>query len=206
MPTATGAYATTAAVKSRLGITDATDDTLIGTIVDQVNQYIESPQGTGRILAPIASTVYLIDGDGTNELYFPRGIRAVTALAIGDYTGDTRDSIVATDYFLRPLEQEREPGWPAMWLILSDRPSGTHKTFPVGFETVSLTCTAGWAAIPDDITDVALTMAVRAWHARQSGQADIVGNDETGAPLVSRFLSSRDRETLRKYRVIVPPG
>jgi len=206
MPTATGAYATTAAVKSRLGITDVTDDTLLGTICDQVNQYIESPQGAGRILAPISSATYLIDGDGSSRLYFPRGIRAVSALSVGDYTGDTRDAVASGDYFLRPLEQDREPGWPAMWLYLSDHPIGSRRTFPVGFETVSLTCTAGWPAIPDDITDVALTMAVRAWHARQSGQTDIVGTDETGAPVVSRFVSSRDRETLKKYRRLVPPG
>ena len=40
-------------------------------------------------------------------------------------------------------------------------------------------------------------MVVRAWHARQSGQTDIVGNDETGAPIVSRYLSARDRDTLQ---------
>jgi hypothetical protein len=201
MPTATGAYATTAAVKARLGIADTTDDTLIGTFCDQVNQFIESPHGCGRILAPINSATYLVDGTGLRRLYFPRGLRAVTALAIGDFTGDDRDTIADTDYFLRPLAQDRTPGWPALWLELSDRPAGDHRIFPVGHETVSITATAGWAAIPDDITDVALTTVVRAWHGRQSGQADIVGNDETGSPLVSRFVAPYHWGAIKAYRV-----
>lgn len=206
MATATGAYATAAAVKARLGIGsgDTTDDTLIGTICDQINQFIESPQGTGRILAPINSTTYLIDGDGSRRLYFPRGIRAITDLQIGAYTGATKDVIAATDYYLRPLAQDRKPGWPAMYVELSDRPAGSYRTFPEGYETVSMTCTAGWAAIPDDITDVALTTAVRAWHARQSGQADLVGTDETGEPLVSRYVAGFHWATLKAYRLKQP--
>jgi hypothetical protein len=201
--TATGAYATTALVKARLGVAtlDTTDDALIGSIVDQVNQFIESPEGCGRILAPITSATYLADGDGMRRLYFPRGLRSVTELKIGDYTGDTLDVIAATDYFLRPLAQDRKPGWPAMWIELSDRPAGAHTVFAKGFETVSITATSGWAAIPDDIIDVALTTCVRAWHARQSGQADIVGNDETGAPLVSRYVAGFHWSTIRAYRI-----
>lgn len=207
MATATGAYATTALVKARLlaaGVTDTADDTLIGTIVDQVNQFIESPYGTGRILAPISSATYLLDGDGSSMLYFPKGIRAITSLSIGDFTADTLDTLVSTDYYLRPLVQDRHPGWPAMYVQLSDKPTGTHRVFAKGFETVSMTCTAGWAAIPDDIIDVALTTAVRAWHARQSGQADIVGFSDTGEPLVSRYVAPFHWKAIQAYRLRRP--
>ena len=204
--TAVGTYATASGVKSRLGITDTTDDTLIGLIADQVNMYIEGPEGTGRILAPISSATYLLDGNDSRRLYFPKGIRAITELKVGDFTGDTLDTLAAGDYFIRPLAQDRDPGWPAMWVIISNRPAGAHRYFPDGYENVSMTCTAGWAAMPDDIIDVALTTAVRAWRARQTGQADVVGSDDMGQPVVSRYLSSRDRETLKKYRVITGPG
>jgi hypothetical protein len=207
MATATGTYATAALLKARLfaaGVTDTTDDTLIGTICDQVNAFIEGPFGCRRILAPITSATYLIDGNDRTSLYFPRGIRAITALAIGDYTGDTLDTLAATDYFIRPLEQDRTPGWPAEWIVLSDLPAGEHSVFHAGFETVSVTCTSGWAAIPDDIIDVALTTATRAWHARQNGQADIIGNDDTGAPLVSRFVAPFHWGTIKAYRARRP--
>lgn len=207
MTTATGAYATTAGLKARLfaaGVTDTADDTLMGTICDQVNAFIEGPFGCGRIIAPISSATYLLDGDGMSRFYFPKGIRAITDLSIGDFTSDTRDALVTTDYFLRPLVQDRIPGWPAFWIILGDHRTGFHGVFHQGFETISLTCTAGWAAIPDDLTDVALTTATRAWHARQSGQADIVGNDDTGAPIVSRFVAPFHWGSIKAYRVKQP--
>lgn len=50
MATAIGAYATLAAAKARLKITDASDDALIQSFCDQVNGWIESK--TGRVLAP----------------------------------------------------------------------------------------------------------------------------------------------------------
>lgn len=215
MTSAIGAYATTAGLKARLfpaGVTDTADDTLMGTICDQVNGWIESPPGhkglggTGRVIAPISSATYVLDGTGLSYIYFPKGIRAVTVLTIGDTTGDTLDTVTAGDIFLRPLDHERSPGWPAFYLYLSDVPVSTvvRRTFPRARNNVSLTCTAGWTAIPDELTDVALTTATRAWHARQSGQADIVGNDDTGAPLVSRFVAPFHWATIHAYRVKQP--
>ena len=37
-----------------------------------------------------------------------------------------------------------------------------------------------------------------------AGQADIIGNDDTGAPLVSRFVAPHHRDILRAYRPLVP--
>lgn len=213
MATAIGAYATTALVKARLlapGVTDTADDTLVGTICDQVNGWIESPPGhkglggTGRVIAPISSATYLLDGDGSSWFHFPKGIRAITALSVGRYTGATLELLAATDYYLRPLVQDRAPGWPAMWVQLSDHPAGLHHSFHAGRETISMTCTAGWAAIPDEITDVAVTTAVRAWHARMNGQADIVGSTDTGEPLVSRYVSPFHWGIIQAYRVKQP--
>jgi len=311
MTTAIGSYATLAAVKARLsGSFDSTDDTLLGTLCDQVNQFIESPQGTGRVLAPrpvgsgvasaneiqsvtlaksggnvtgghwtltfdgstttdlawnisgadlqvalrllptinganvtvtgdgpyavefigdlagvdqplmtsdataltvapctatvaLVSTpqdaLYYFDGDGSRTLWLD--VRAVSEVAVATQTGGSYTVLAATDYFLRPLPQDRAPGWPATRIELSDLSS---TWFYRGYSTVRIKAVTGWPAIPDDITDLACTMVVRAWHARQSGQTDIVGNDETGAPIVSRYISARDRDTLKAYRVAPP--
>lgn len=206
MTTATGTYATTATVKARLGIadTDTDDDDLLDTICDQVNQFIESPQGCGRIVAPVASATYVADGNGLTRLYVPRGIRTLSALSLGDFTGDDLDLLDPGDYLLRPTTHDRTPGWPAEWIVLSDRATGSHSRFAAGFGTVSYTATTGWDAIPDDLVDAALTTAVRAWHARQSGQADVVGSDETGAPVVSRYVAPFHWTTIRAYRVKQP--
>lgn len=205
MATAIGAYATAAGLKARLfndGTTVTADDTVLGTVCDQVNQYIET--FTGRVLAPVTSADYLLDvPQPTTRLHFPRGFRAVSAVSVGDYTGATRVALASSDYFIRPAVHNRRPGWPATWLHLSDACT-TRSYFPEGFDIVKVTATTGWDAIPDDITDVALTAATRAWHSLQAGQQDIVGTDEMGRPLVSRFFSARDLGTLRTYSVDIP--
>lgn len=206
MTTAVGSYAVGSAVKVRAGITDNTDDTLIGLLCDEVNAYIE--QTTQRILAPISGTATLYyDGDGSNRLYLPvtasgdypfiGGLRTIATLQLAQYTGAAYETIASTDYFMRGKSQ---PAAPFDWLYMSDYPAGSYYSFPKGFATVKITSTAaGWAAIPDDVIDVAEVLATKLWYARTSGQADIVGVDETGAPVVSRMLSMRDRNTLRAY-------
>jgi len=205
--TAIGSYATGSALKTRAGITDSTDDTLLGLICDQVNQYIESR--TGRVIAPISGTaIYYYDGDGDTSLFLPLpvsaapigGLRSIALLEFAAYTGAAYETIVAGDYFLR---QRVGMTGPYERLVMSDVPTGSYSAFPRGRNTVRATSsTAGWAAIPDDITDVALTAATRAWFARQSGQQDIVGSDELGQPLISRFFSARDFGTLRAYSLV----
>lgn len=202
MTTATGSYATAAALKTRLGIADTTDDTVLGSVCDQVNQYIET--FTGRVLAPVTSGTVTLDGDGTRRLSYPRGIRAVSLLEFADYTGGDYQTVPSTQYFLRPSAADLRPGWPYTRIEFTDNPTGTFSSFPKGYDTVRMTATTGWAAIPDDITEVALTAAARAWHSVQAGQSDIVGTDDMGRPLVSRFFSSRDMGTLRLYSVDIP--
>lgn len=203
MTTAIGTYATAALLKARAGISDTTDDTELGKVCDQVNGYIEA--FCRRVLAPVGSATFLLDvPEPTRRLYFPRGIRAVSALEVGDFTGAARTALTEnTDWFLRPAAHERIPGWPATDIVLADH-GGARSYFPKGFAIVSMTATTGWEAIPDEITEVALTAATRAWHSVNVGQQDIVGTDDMGRPLVSRFFSARDLGTLRTYSADIP--
>lgn len=200
--TAIGAYATFALLKTRLGIADTTDDSVLASICDQINQYIETK--VGRVLAPIASATYTFDGDGSRCLRYPKGIRAVTLLECAQYTGAAYQTVASTQYFLRPGPADRRPGWPYTRIEFTDVPTGPFTGFPAGFDTVRVTMTTGFEAIPDDVTELALVAATRAWHAVESGQQDIVGTDDMGRPLVSRFFSARDLETLRTYSVDLP--
>ncbi len=200
--TAIGTYATSALIKARLSITDTTDDTVLGSICDQINQYIETK--CRRAIAPIPSAVYTFDGDGTRILRYPKGIRAVSLIELSYYTGSGYLTLGSNQYFLRPGPADRLPGWPYTRIEFTDYAVGTFAYFPVGYDTVRVTMTTGFDAIPDDVTDVALTAAVRAWHAVQAGQSDIVGTDDMGRPLVSRFFSARDLETLATYSTDLP--
>lgn len=209
MATAIGAYATASAFKTRAGITGTDDDTLIGTLCDQINQYIESC--TLQPIAPITSAAYLYDGNGLTRIYLPipvaaatmgvGGARAVTLLEIASETGGTFETITSTDYFLRDRDGVLGP---YRYLCLSDQIAGNFSTFPEGRGNVRVTMTAGWAAIPDDLTEMALNTVHMAWNLRESGQQNVTNTDELGRPFMARFLNSRDHDTLKHYKLRMP--
>src|SRR5258706_14408487 len=184
--TAIGTYATLANLKLRLAITDANDDAQLQKFCDGVNAWIESK--TGRILAPIAGGgPFLFDGhdilEGGRLLLIPQGIRAITLLEVATYTGGAFATVPATDYFLRPNAQERDPGWPATELWMTDLPSAGNPApyfFP-GFANIRITGpgggTLGWAAQPDDIVAIAEKLVTMAWQGRQSGERDRAGSE-----------------------------
>jgi hypothetical protein len=202
MTVATGTYVGTATLIDRLGgtaVMGTADNSLLQTICDQVNTYIETY--TGYVLSPIASGTVTFDIPETTTvllLHDISGVRSLTSVEVADYTGASYGTVTSTDYFLRPLYPR--PGWPYTELHLSDVPTGSITVFPPGYNTVRLVGTRGWAETPEDIEQVALTLAVRAWHSRQAGQSDIVGTDEMGQPVVSQLLNRRDRDTLNRYK------
>ena len=207
MSTATGTYATVAAVKARLGSETtwpAADTTMLSSLCDQINAWIEGE--AGRTICPLSDTAMTLDGlaaDDSRRLAIPWGIRTLTKLELAPITGATFVEVPTTDFFLRPLAYQRDPGWPATWVVLTDVPSAGNSAgwFAAGFMNVKLTGTFGWAAIPDEVAELAVTAVVRAWHARQAGQTDVIGSDDFGRPIVSRYVSGRDRATLSRYSV-----
>lgn len=200
MPTAIGTYATLADVKTRMGRTDTADDTLIQQLCDETNQWIETY--TGRVIAPYSATTYTLDGNTAVDTFLdvPIGIRTLTLVEVAPYTGSAFTTVPATDYLIRPDLASLPPGWPATTLLFSDYPAGSYAKWPAGYANVRLTGTFGFAAIPDDVRGVAIARVVRQFHGRQAGQTDIIGSDETGAPIVSRYTSPADLATLNRYR------
>lgn len=205
MATAIGAYATRAAVESRItGTFTAGEDTLIDSLCDQVNMLIEGT--TGRVLAPVTSATYLYDGDGSRRLYLPvagdgtptGGLRAITLLEMQLYTTSGYQTVASTQYFLR---ERAYPAGPYDALYFTDYPSGTYHNFPVGFATCRITATAGPTTIPDDITELATAVAVSAWQLRQTGSGG-ADPDDGSMNWLSRLLSPRDREILRRYTLV----
>jgi hypothetical protein len=193
-----------------VGITDSTDDTLLGLICDRVNSYIESE--TRQPVAPITSATYLYDHDGlTTRVFTPMpvgastlgigGLRAITLLEFAPYTAGTFETITSTDYFLRGRVGVQGP---YKWLVMSDRIGGSYtrsySKFAPGRAAIRVTATAGWAAIPDDLIRVALEIAARDWYGRAgSGTAS---EEAIGLPPL-RVLNS-ERETMWNYRLASP--
>lgn len=208
---ATGQYVTLALLKERLDPNSsytwtAAEDTLLTKVVDETNMWVET--FTGLVLAPVTYTNELFDGypyptgnviDHGRTLLVPRGVRAVTTLEYATTTGGSYTTLTSSDYFLRPLDQDRLPGMPANRITLSN--NGALTSFHRGFGTIRLTGTGGPAAVPDDVRMVAVTIAERAWLASTAGRPDEVQTIEAdGSVTVTRFVASEDRRTLGRYK------
>lgn len=290
MATAIGAYATLAAVKALLGVTDTNSDALLQSLCDRANAWIESPAGTGRIIAPITLTNTTLNGavsagattitltsatstkvgdelligpvSGTHESVTVAAITGSIATiqsheaspgpglknaysngaaVVGCYIYDGHDALEGgrliplriglnglssvelalvtppndvfrlvplTDVFLRPRVEDREPGWPATELWMTDVPSSGNPS-PVFLPflnniRVVPAGTPGWPAIPDEIAKVALAIAAGLFRTRASGGANtaVVGDD--GALTINRLLSTDDWKTIHFYRRRIP--
>lgn len=196
-------YAVGTAVKSRLGLNDSADDTLLDGLCNQVNDWIESY--TWRPIGPTAGGTATFDGatdvtDSGRTLYVRQGIRAITSITVAPSTSAEAVSGTVADFVILPRSQNRKPGWPGFEVRVKDAVTGPVSLFGYGYGDIVIVGDFGWEAIPPAIVEVAETLVVRTYQARKSGQADIVGTDETGAPLVSRYLSAKDRRTLQSFR------
>jgi hypothetical protein len=196
-------YCTTANVKTRLGITDSTDDTLIGNIVTQTNDWVE--HYTQRPIGPNTGGTATFDGyedvdaDG-KTLFVRQGIRSITSITVAPSTGATAVTGTVADFVILPRSQNRRADWPGFLVRVKDSVTGSVSKFGHGYGDIVIVGDFGWAAIPPAITEIAETIAVRTWHARQAGQADVVGSEMNGEPVVSRYVSRKDKDTLRAFR------
>ncbi len=192
--TALSTYVNVTNLKLRLGITGTTQDVVLDQICDETNQWIESY--AGRVLGPVPSATYTFDPVNTYSLdVLPMGVQSISLLQTASATGGTLATVSASEYFIRPLNRVNgEPG---------TRIEMYPANFYSGYGTVAVTMVAGFLAVPDDVRGVAIAIATRAWHGRQSGMADVVGSDETGEPIVTKVIAPEFKRTLDRYRPIL---
>ena len=175
----------------------------IGTAVnDIIEGYIGAPVGPGGT----AARTY--DGYNVNSytLRIPQGINSITLLETASTTGAAFTTVTSGTYFLRPHDHERRTGWPAFTIELS-RTAGVY--FPWGYDTIRVTPGItnptgwGWAAIPEELKQIAIVLGTRMVQARQSGETLVIGSTDFGQS-VARFLPEPEyRKILDKYRGVV---
>jgi hypothetical protein len=156
--------------------------------------------------------VYLRDGsdagsDGVYDtgriLVEPRGVAYLTALEIAPYTRAEFASIPLTDIWLRPVASERQPGWPATELHMTNvpSPSNPYPSFMPGYGNIRIWGQLGWPAVPTDVAGVAERAVVGLWQMRAGGGAYGVGPAPGGdqAQAIPHLLSLTDWKTIRAY-------
>lgn len=189
-------------VKQRLdiGASDDDDDELLLDIARQVTADIQGYTKRRFVRSPMnGTTTFLFDvRQASRTLWVVAGIASMTTLEVATQTGGAFTTVPTTDWFLDPPEQDRDFGWPATRVTISDVPSGSIPFFYPGKRVVRGTMAIGWETIPSDVAGIGEAAVVRRWKAKQSGQADIVGASEFGSRTL-RFISPEERERLDWY-------
>lgn len=205
----TQSYITATNLKLRLGLGGAAgtavtdDDSLLAQYVTSTNEWIEHE--TWRPIGPTAGGTATFDGaydtsDDGRSLYVIQGVYSITSLTVAPSTGASPVSATVADLVLLPRPQNRRPGFPATEIRFKDVVAGPVGEFGTGYADIVLIGGLGFEAIPSPLSEMGYRVAARAWHARNAGQVDIIGSDETGAPIVSRFASAMDWKLLKSFR------
>lgn len=200
----THAYAGTAAVVARFPENtslSAADLTLLSTLCDQTNDYIE--QYVWRPIGPTDGGTAVFDSREdvyAGTLHVRQGIRSIDSMTVAPSTGVDPVTVTVADVIILPRAQNRRPGWPGFDVLFKDSVVGPVSSFGRGYADITIVGNFGWEAIPPSLKEVAELTVIRAWHGRMAGQADIVGSEPGGEPTISRYVSARDKMTLRSFR------
>jgi len=194
-------------VKQELGRTnptDTADDELILDHIRQVTAEIHSITGRLFVRTPASGTdTFLFDVYNSGRLLrVPKGIAAATLLEVATQSqpesAGTYAVVPVAEWFLRPTEPDRDDGWPATSIVISNV-SGSY--FAAGYNTVRLTGALGFATVPYNIQGVGIRASAAATLAKGSvGNAVPIGPN--GGVMVLRNIAPADRETLMRYQVI----
>lgn len=197
-------YTSGSAIKARAGIgtADTADDSTFNAIGSAVNDWIE--EYIGRAIGPDGSATYTFDGwDAYNHnktLRISNGIRSITSITVAPVTGASAVAVSTADYHILPRVQDRRTDWPGFEIQMHDIFAGNVPIFWPGYGNIVVSGDFGWASIPPMLSQVALDIGLRLWTARQSGQTDVIGNDEFGTPTVSKVVPGEYRGILRDYK------
>ncbi len=175
-------YASTAQVKAYLPDLGTDHDAVLGDIAERASRIID--RFTGRRFDTVVEA-RLFEGTGTNRIFVSDLVSVSLVRVKQDGTvGTTWTTVPSTNYFLGP---PRRGEWPAQLVDVGI--TSTVSGFPLGYRTVEITGTWGWAAVPKDIEEATIELAVQMWRSRGSG-ADQYGIDAIQQQAIPRALPS----------------
>jgi hypothetical protein len=175
--------------------TNTADDAILSDMMEAATDLIHTI--TGRYFLPETAATYTFDGQWTNPrvLQIPRGIRTVTTLKVrpGGTGSALSSALGATEYVLRPGVQDRSPGEPATYIVLTDASSYTFAL--AGYDVIQVVGDFGYAAIPPTIERICRETVLRAFRRRASGMSESIGGD-SATNFITWAMTYEDRKLL----------
>lgn len=191
------AITTVALVKSFLHKTDATDDTLLGSIVDWVIGWVENTF-CNRTFDSTVYTAQKYDGDGSRSLILRQ--YPIISIAQIDIDGSTLDSTAYYD----PTNYAD-----GIYADLGIVKRVDYGIWIKGFQHIEVTYTAGYATIPEDLELCATKIAADIFNETKTaaqGQAGPIKAEKIGqysityAGLENGVVPLKYKMVLIKYR------
>jgi hypothetical protein len=195
-------FCTVAQVKEWADYKLATSDTMISTLIDRVTAQIQS--WTSRDFSQ-QSYIEVYNGSGTSQLPVKQGpVTAVASLTIYGQTIPASATPTAWGYtfkdriiYLRgsaPLAPFDAGGWSG----------GAGMIFPLGNQNVEITYTAGFATIPDAITQACIEwVAFKLKERERIGyKSQNIGQQNIG--YITDAMPDGVRQALMQYKRVTP--
>lgn len=193
-PVSTNLYATVATLKTRLGITDTTDDTTLGLILDGVCRAIDDYCGQRFWLDSSAATRYYTSEHDDYLSIDP--LVSVTTFATDDDGDRTYENTwTATDYDLFPLNAATN-GEPYRWV--EPAPDGNYY-FPANVaKGVKIVGIFGWPTVPAAVSEAALLWSERLYK-RKDAPFGVLAFPEAGEMRLLEKMDPDVKTLLARY-------
>lgn len=191
-------YCTLAEVKAALRLTDNVDDSLLEKAIESASRRIDGY--CGRWFYKTSATAVTVYPQNIYFLQFPNDVASTTGLIVKtDTSGDgtyATTLTLGTDYIVEPTNATLR-GYPYQNIQMV-----SGQTFPLyvtpSFPTVQVTAQWGWNAIPSDVSQACVLLAMRQF-ARLNAALGVVGFADMA--LQVRAVDPDVRDLLNQYVV-----
>jgi hypothetical protein len=203
--TITNGYASAAALKAELHITDSDSDVAVDAAINAASRQIDG--WCGRRFWQDGSVVAREFYADDYRTVCPGDISTATGLIVKVDTGDdgtfATTLTVNTHFLLRPLNAADEvPVWPYTEILLTDDTSAWFVQSASGRPNVQITAKYGWPAVPDDVTQACLIQAKNLFKATSGTFSGFQLSVDAGAVMRTPGMDGVAAMLLERYRKV----
>jgi hypothetical protein len=191
------AYTTATLLKTYLGITGASDDTLLTNLISRAQAAID--RYTGRTFEASANTTRKftvgIDTDG-RVLYLDEDLASINAIVTNADGGANADTLTTGEYVTKP--RNRTPYF-AIEILASADATWDYTTDPENGITVS----GKWAwsaSAPDDIVQACIRLAGYFYRQKDAGVFDVTAMPDAGVIQIPQGIPKDVKMILDVYK------